>query len=493
MKKIFYLLMVSIIFYSCGNFQDKEKRGNSDIIINLENFYSMIPSYSEADIFLNNQLYEGLIRIDENNEVAPGLAEKYEVSPDGKIFKFYLRKNLKFSDGTPIKSENFIMKFANNKNEKKIYSNDFIKATAVNDETIQIERLVRNVQLEKETEKKEFLRLFSKLNTMPRKEDYPFYPELGYNYVEISVEKVISTGPYVLKEWGKDRKIIEKNPYYWNKDNVKTEKIIFKHVKDLSSSLKQFKSGETDFTLIKEENIEEYKEKPELKTIETRYSTILKFNNRNSIMENPQIRKAILMALKREESLPKNYSKMNRYFKDEELKQKVHDTIPGYSPSKAKKIIEQFNIKSSPALIFLSYNTENKKKALAIKNELEKNLGLKIKIIFKPDKKYARDYDFSLEDVEIGKKYEKNNLIDQFNLEEATSIRNLYDKIEKSKDSTEKLNLMNEIENMYVEKLPFILINDKVYRYFLINPKLKGFEVLPPYGELTLNYTYIEK
>lgn len=44
-----------------------------------------------------NQVYEGLVRINrETNEIVPSLAERYEVSADGKKYTFYLRKGVYF-------------------------------------------------------------------------------------------------------------------------------------------------------------------------------------------------------------------------------------------------------------------------------------------------------------------------------------------------------------------------------------------------------------
>lgn len=46
---------------------------------------------------LMNQVYEGLVRIDrETKEIAPALAERYEVSADGKTYRFFLRKGVYF-------------------------------------------------------------------------------------------------------------------------------------------------------------------------------------------------------------------------------------------------------------------------------------------------------------------------------------------------------------------------------------------------------------
>jgi peptide/nickel transport system substrate-binding protein len=49
-----------------------------------------------------NQVYEGLVRIDrKTKEVIPALAERYEVSADGKVYRFYLRQGVKFH-GDPV-------------------------------------------------------------------------------------------------------------------------------------------------------------------------------------------------------------------------------------------------------------------------------------------------------------------------------------------------------------------------------------------------------
>src|SRR6059058_6694842 len=49
------------------------------------------------------QFMDTLVVIDpKDGSVKPGLAEKWEVSPDGKTYTFHLRRNVKFHDGTPF-------------------------------------------------------------------------------------------------------------------------------------------------------------------------------------------------------------------------------------------------------------------------------------------------------------------------------------------------------------------------------------------------------
>lgn len=50
-------------------------------------------------------IYEGLLTFDLNGIKGPGLAESWEMSPDGKVWTFHLRKRVKFHDGTDFDCE----------------------------------------------------------------------------------------------------------------------------------------------------------------------------------------------------------------------------------------------------------------------------------------------------------------------------------------------------------------------------------------------------
>ena len=52
--------------------------------------------------------------------------------------------------------------------------------------------------------------------------------------------------------------------------------------------------------------------------------------------------------------------------------------------------------------------------------------------------------------------------------------------------------MLTEMDRILAEKIPFLLIDDDVYRYYLVNPKLKGVRV-GDYGNFFLSEPYIEK
>ena len=53
------------------------------------------------------QLFSGLVRLDDNLEPAPDIAERWQVSNDGRTYTFYLRQDVKFQDGRQVKAEDF--------------------------------------------------------------------------------------------------------------------------------------------------------------------------------------------------------------------------------------------------------------------------------------------------------------------------------------------------------------------------------------------------
>ncbi len=53
------------------------------------------------------QLFSGLIRLDDNLEPAPDIAQRWQVSDDGKTYTFYLRHDVKFHNGREVTAEDF--------------------------------------------------------------------------------------------------------------------------------------------------------------------------------------------------------------------------------------------------------------------------------------------------------------------------------------------------------------------------------------------------
>ena len=53
------------------------------------------------------QLFSGLVRLDDNLEPAPDIAQEWRVSDDGRTYTFYLRQDVSFHNGRRVKAEDF--------------------------------------------------------------------------------------------------------------------------------------------------------------------------------------------------------------------------------------------------------------------------------------------------------------------------------------------------------------------------------------------------
>lgn len=56
-------------------------------------------------------IFEGLVKWDEKNRIVPGMAEKWELSPDGKTYTFHLRHGVKFHNGREMNADDFKYSF----------------------------------------------------------------------------------------------------------------------------------------------------------------------------------------------------------------------------------------------------------------------------------------------------------------------------------------------------------------------------------------------
>ncbi len=77
-------------------------------IVGQPRFINPIYANSDADRALSQLIFSGLMKYDENMNLIPDLAEKYEISPDGKTYTFYLKDNLFWQDGQPLTSDDII-------------------------------------------------------------------------------------------------------------------------------------------------------------------------------------------------------------------------------------------------------------------------------------------------------------------------------------------------------------------------------------------------
>ena len=84
--------------------------GSQPIVIAVTNDMTTMDSSlvtDETSFSMLSLCESGLVQFDENKELAPDLAESWDVSEDGLTYTFHLRDGIVWSDGTPITASDF--------------------------------------------------------------------------------------------------------------------------------------------------------------------------------------------------------------------------------------------------------------------------------------------------------------------------------------------------------------------------------------------------
>ncbi|MEZ0390892.1 MAG: ABC transporter substrate-binding protein [Pseudobdellovibrionaceae bacterium] len=178
-------------------------------------------------------------------EWKPYLAEKWEISKDGKIFTFWLRNNLTFHDGKPLTAED--VKFTFDAIMDSKYDSSHLRPYY---EGISKVEIVDPLQVKFFTKEVYFL-------------NFDFAAGLAtlLNHVYSDLEKskkmtkeIVGSGPYRLDKFEKGQKIILKKYSNWFGKTVPELKgiynldtLVFRFIKDEKEYLKMLNSGELDF------------------------------------------------------------------------------------------------------------------------------------------------------------------------------------------------------------------------------------------------------
>ncbi|TDT58415.1 peptide ABC transporter substrate-binding protein [Fonticella tunisiensis] len=208
----------------------------------------------EAGTIIEN-VFEGLMRLDEKDRPIPGVAERYEKSADGLKYTFYLRKNAKWSDGKPVTAKDFeyAWKRALDPNTAAEYAYQLYylkngeayntnKATADQVGVKALDDYTLEVTLEAPTPY--FLSLMAFPTYMPVRKDIV---EGNSNWAT-KPETYIGNGPFKMTQWlPKDKIVIEKNENYWDAKRVKLAKVEMRMLEDATAALSAFRSGQLDY------------------------------------------------------------------------------------------------------------------------------------------------------------------------------------------------------------------------------------------------------
>ena len=238
--------------------------------------------------------YEGLFGFNEKLELRPVLAESYDVSPDGLVYTFHLRKGVKFHDGTDFNAEAVKVNFdrvTNPENKLKRYSlySNIAKTEVVDDLTAKV------------TLKTPFSPF---INQLAHPSAVMISPTALKKYGKDIMFHPVGTGPYKFVEWKQtDYLKGAKNENYWRPGLPKIDTITWVPVVDNNARSAMMRTGEAHFTFPVPYEQAAVLEKDEHLKLVAAPSIVTRYLNMNMLQkpfDDLRVRQAINYAINKE-------------------------------------------------------------------------------------------------------------------------------------------------------------------------------------------------
>ena len=349
-----------------------------------------------------SSLLEGLVAEDPKTLMpVPGQAEKWEISPDGKVYTFHLRKNAVWSNGDPVTAQDFIdsyirlltpslgsrysmmlypIKGAREFNEGKTKDANTVGLRAIDAKTFEITLNCKTPYL---------LNVMANHYTwwpvhMPtiRKSGDPYRP--GSKWTQAG--NFVGNGPFMLTEWRPNTVIrVRKSPSYWDAAIVRLNGIDFLPIESVATEENAFRSGQMHRTEeLPPAKIDSYRrENPNLLRIDPYLATYFyRFNTTLPQLKDKRVRQALTMAIDRKaivETLTRGNQPPAFAFTPPNTLGYTSRAQVKFDIEAAKKLLAEAGYPDGKGLsLEIHYNTSENHRAIAeaVQQMWKKNLGV---------------------------------------------------------------------------------------------------------------------
>ncbi|EIN9270299.1 oligopeptide ABC transporter substrate-binding protein OppA [Salmonella enterica] len=354
---------------------------------------------------VNRDLFEGLLISDVEGHPSPGVAEKWE-NKDFKVWTFHLRKNAKWSDGTPVTASDFVYSWQRlaDPNTASPYASYLQYGNIANiDDIIAGKKPATELGVKAlddhtfEVTLGEPVPYFYKLLVHPSVSPVPKSAVEKFGDKWTQPANIVTNGAYKLKNWVvNERIVLERNPQYWDNDKTVINQVTYLPISSEVTDVNRYRSGEIDMTYnnmpielfqkLKKEIPNEVRVDPYLCTY------YYEINNQKAPFNDVRVRTALKLALDRDIIVNKvknqgdlpGYSYTPPYTDGAKL---VEPEWFKWSQKKrneeAKKLLTEAGFTADkPLTLDLLYNTSDlhKKLAIAVASIWKKNLGANVKL-----------------------------------------------------------------------------------------------------------------
>lgn len=513
-KNILFFLIINILI-GCSVAVTPVDKAIEDQILYLGNGTEpqdldphIVTGVPEHNIIIS--LLEGLTISNPNGgDPLPGTAESWEISTDGRVFIFNIRKEALWSNGDNVTAHDFVyswkriltpllgaqyadmlyvIKNAENFNKGNLTDFSKVGVKAIDSKTLRVE-------LNNSTPY--FLKLLSHYST------YPVHKDTIEKFGKIDTrgskwtrqENFVGNGAFILKDWKLNKLIVvKKSSTYWNSKIVSLNEIHFFPIEDVSREDRMYRSGYLHLAYsVPQEKIQNYKLKyPNEIHIDPYFGTYYyRINTRKEPFNDLRVRQALSLSINRNDIVQKvvkggqlaafSFTPPNKsgYYPNTKLV---------FNPIKAASLLKEagYDQNNFPKVEFL-YNTSegHQKVAQAIQQMWKVNLGIDVELINVDWKVYlSREQtgDFFISRAGwIGDYPDPNSFLDMMVSGRGNNktgwSNSIYDNLIReaasSQTDEERNSFFNSAEQILIEELPIIPIYTYT-RVYMLHPDVKG-------------------
>lgn len=315
--------------------------------------------------YIMSTIYDSLLKYKPGTTtVAPGVADKWEISADGLTYSFHIRSGLRFQDGTPLDAKAVfwnIDRLLNQDNPQYIFNTGtvegHIKATygavesysVIGDDTVQFKLRQPSASF---------------LNSLAMGGNGLVSPAAAAKEGKEFRKHPVGSGPFTFREWrASDQVTLDANPDYWN-GKPKVDHLIFKEYPEAQAAVLALKRGEVQILGdLSIQNVSAIKSDPDLELLTQSGLAIsgvaypidvAPFNDKrvrqalNYAIDRDAINKGLFQGLAVSMTAPLPPVQWG-----------FDQTIPGYSydPAKAQQLLKEAGVKPGLKVELLTYNS----------------------------------------------------------------------------------------------------------------------------------------
>lgn len=300
-------------FWLAGSACSPHRERADLVIINGAEPESLDPHLvtGQADGRIALALFEGLTRFDPlTASPVSGLAERWDLSADGRLYTFHLRTNAAWSTGEPIAADDFVWSWRRILDPAVASEYAGVLFYLKNGEAFATGRLkdfaqvgvraldTRTLEVELETPTAFFLDLcaFQPYAVVPR----PLIERHGDRWLH--ARPFMASGAYTLDFWRlNDRVRLRRNPAYWDAANTRSAVIDLLTCTVPTTALNLYESGAVDIVWDKElvppDLIDLLRDRPDFHTFDSLGTYFVRFNVTKPPFDDVRVRKALTQAI----------------------------------------------------------------------------------------------------------------------------------------------------------------------------------------------------